>query len=493
MAISFQSIPVTVLVPGVYTEFDNSRAVQGLAAVPHKALIVGQVKTSGSGTAAVNTLQAIASGDEAETKFGVGSQVAEMCRQYKENDPYTELWAIGLEDDASGVAATGTVVFSGTATEDGTVDVYVGGVHLSAVVSSGDAGATTVADALDAASDAEPRIAAIGVNAAGTVTFTARWEGPSGNGIDLQQNYLQGQKTPAGLTVTIAADKLSSGANAPDHADAITAMGDTQFNTIILGTNDATEIAKWEAELSDRWGPLEQIEGMAYTAKDDTQANLTTYGNARNSQHISVMGYNNSPTPYWLWAAAVGAKDARQCQTDVSRPRQGTQLKGVLAPAQGSEFTRAEREVLLSDGISTFRVDNAGNISIERLVTTYQTNSLSVADTSYRDVTTVRTLAYLRYTLNVWIALRFPNYKLADDGTRFSPGVAAVTPLDIRAEVLGWFRAQEEAGHVEGFAQFNEELLVERDDSDPNRVNILLPTDVINALRVVAVRNQFLL
>lgn len=490
MTISFNNIPITLRTTGQYIEFDNSRAVQGLAAMPHKALIIGQVKTTGTGTVAVETLTAIPSGAAAEEYFGVGSQIAEMCKSFKNANPYTELWAIALEDDASGVSATGTVAISGTATEDGVLDIYVGGHHLSVPVTSGDLD-TAVSAALDAASDADPTIPAVGVDAAGTVTFTSRWKGANANGIDIRTNYQQGQKTPAGLTVVITG--MASGANDPDYDDAITAMADEQFHTIILGTNDDTELGSIEDELADRWGPLLQKEGHVLSAYDDTHANCTTYGNARNSPHSSVPGIYKCPSPFWLIASVVGAVDAYQCQVDPSRPRQTLELKGILPPEIADRFTLAERNTLLTDGIATLVVDASGTVRIERLITTYQLNGLSVADTSYLDITTMRNLAYLRYTLNAWIGQKFPRHKLADDGTEFGEGAAVVTPSVIKSEILAWFKAQENAAHVEGFDQFKDELIVERNDSDQDRVDALIPPDLINGFRVFAGQMQFLL
>jgi phage tail sheath gpL-like len=130
---------------------------------------------------------------------------------------------------------------------------------------------------------------------------------------------------------------------------------------------------------------------------------------------------------------------------------------------------------------------------IERLVTTYQTNPLSIPDPSYLDVETMRTLAYLRYSVRARIALKFPRHKLADDGTLFDPGQAVVTPSSIRSELISLFRDWERAGLVEDFEQFKDELIVERDANDQNRVNMRMGPNLINQFRVFAGQIQFLL
>jgi phage tail sheath gpL-like len=128
---------------------------------------------------------------------------------------------------------------------------------------------------------------------------------------------------------------------------------------------------------------------------------------------------------------------------------------------------------------------------VERLITTYQLNTQGIPDPSYLDVTTLRTLAYLRFSTRQRFALKFPRHKLADDGTQFSPGQAVATPSSLRLEYLALFRDWEFAGLVEGFEQFKDDLLVERDAGDPNRVNAQLPPDLINQLRVQATQIQF--
>jgi phage tail sheath gpL-like len=55
---------------------------------------------------------------------------------------------------------------------------------------------------------------------------------------------------------------------------------------------------------------------------------------------------------------------------------------------------------------------------------------------------------------------------------------------------LAWFREMEELGLVENFDQFKRDL-VQRNGSDPNRLDLLIPPDLINGLVVVAAQVQF--
>jgi len=114
-----------------------------------------------------------------------------------------------------------------------------------------------------------------------------------------------------------------------------------------------------------------------------------------------------------------------------------------------------------------------------------------VEDISYLDLNTKWTVDFIRFAVRARIALRFPRYKLANDGTQYAPGQAVVTPRTIRGELLALFRELEEVALVEGFEQFKNDLLVVRSTQDPNRVNAVLPPDIVNQFRVFAAAVQF--
>jgi phage tail sheath gpL-like len=80
---------------------------------------------------------------------------------------------------------------------------------------------------------------------------------------------------------------------------------------------------------------------------------------------------------------------------------------------------------------------------------------------------------------------------VADDGTQFGPGKAIVTPSMVKAEAVSAFRAWEKEGIVEGFEQFIDALIVERNALNPKRIDVLLPPDLTNALETMAVKTQY--
>ena len=113
-----------------------------------------------------------------------------------------------------------------------------------------------------------------------------------------------------------------------------------------------------------------------------------------------------------------------------------------------------------------------------------------MTDNSYLDSETLHSSAYVLRRLKSIITSKYGRHKLANDGTRFGPGQAIVTPAVIKGELLATYQMERE-GIVENYDLFKKYLIVERDANTSTRINVLYPPDYINQLRVFAVLNQF--
>ncbi len=488
MAISFNSVPATQRVPWSYIEFDNSNAVQGPTLKAYRALLLAQKLSSGTATA--NVPVRVTSAALAKTLFGAGSMLAHMFEFWFASNPSTEVWAIPLADNGSGVAASGTLAFTGPSTAAGAVNLYVGGRKLSVAVASGQT-ATQIGDAVAAAVEAESDYPVSAAAVTGTVTLTFKHKGLVGNEVDVRLNYYEGEALPAGVGCVVTA--MASGTLNPVLTSAISAMAEVQYDVIACPFVDAVSLPVLETEMASRWGPLRQIDGVVIGASNRGHSDLGTLGDSRNTQHVSIVGCYKHPTaPHEVAASAAGAV-AFSGNIDPARPFQTLELPGVLPPAQDEQFTNSERNLLLFDGISTVYADAGGKVRIERMITTYKTSALGAADVSYLDLTSVLTLSYLRYDFRNTILRKYPRHKLANDGTRFGAGQAVMTPKVGKAEAINMFRNWEELGLVEGFDQFKNDLIVERNISDANRLDFYLAPDLINGLIVTGVKIGFLL
>lgn len=493
MTIPFANIPANIRVPLFYAEVDPSRA--NTASQVQRALLIGQV-TSGT-TLTANVPVIVGSADASRLAAGLGSVLAGMIEAWRANDPFGELWILPLADDGSAVAATGNIVFTGPTTAAGTLNLYVAGTLVAVPLASGRTAAqvaTAVTAAINAVTSLPVTAAVDGSNTA-KVNLTARNAGPLGNDIDVRLNYrgvAAGEATPAGLSAAITA--MANGATAPSLSTGLANLQDLPFDFIVNPYTDATSLAAVAALLSDtagRWSYTVQVYGHAFTAYRGTYGTLSSWGDALNDQHLSAIGIHDSPTPVWRWAAAYAATAAVSLRIDPGRPLQTLPVAGVLAPPVASRFSLSQRNTLLFDGISTYRVDPSGAVTIENVITTYQRNGLGQADDSYLQVETMFLLMLVLRRLSAVISTKYARVKLASNGTRPAAGSAIVTPAMIRADLIAQYRQLEAEGYVQNADAFAANLVVEKDTGNPNRVNVLWPGTLINQLRIFALLAQF--
>ncbi|MCX2709061.1 phage tail sheath subtilisin-like domain-containing protein [Pseudomonas sp. DCB_BG] len=488
MSVSFNSIPSDLKVPLFYAEVDNSQANTATSAMPR--LIVAQVNDD-SVAPEIGKLTLVPSLSLAKSIGGVGSMLAEMYETWRGIDAAGEVWCLPVK--ATGTKATGKVALVGTATAGGQINLYVAGQRVRATISSG-ATAAAAATALAAAVNAAG-LSVSAVAAAGEVTLSCRWAGQSGNDIQLQlnrQGRVNGEFTPDGLTVTVTA--MAGGVGTPDLAAAIAVLGDEPFEFLCGPWADATSLDAWKALMNDstgRWSWSRQLYGHVYTASRGTLGELVALGDTRNDAHVTVYGFEKpSPDPVWRQAAAYTARQAVFISADPARPTQTGELNSITPAPAGERFMLLERQSLLSHGIATAYA-SSGTQRIERAVTTYQKNDFGQADNSYLDSETLHQSAYIIRFLKGRITSKYGRHKLANDGTRFGAGQAIVTPAVIRAELIAGYYILEQMGIVENADAFAQYLVVERSLTDPTRVNVLYPPDLVNQLRVFALQYQF--
>lgn len=489
MSVSFPTIPSDLRVPLFWAEMDNSEANTTQSSGP--SLLIGFASTGS--IIAKNKLTIMPSAALAGKVAGRGSQLARMVAQYRAVDPFGELWVIAV-DEPEGETAKGTVTLTGNAQASGTLSLYIGAVRVQAAVVTGDAPAA-VAATLAAAVNANADLPVTAAAAAGVVTLTARHNGLTGNDIPLALNYygtVGSENTPDGVNVAITA--MDGGTGSPSLTATVAAMGDEPFDFIGTPFSDSASLATLALEMNDssgRWGYARQLYGHVYTAKIGTLSDLVAFGDTMNNQHITVAGYEPAvQTAAEELAALRTARNAVFIRVDPARPTQTGELTGALPAPAGSRFTLTEQQSLLKHGIATAYAES-GVLRIQRDITTYQQNAYGVADNSYMDSETLHTSAYVIRQLKSIITSKYPRHKLANDGTRFGPGQAIVTPAVLKGEMCASYRTMERAGIVENFDLFKQHLVVERNISDPTRVDVLFPPDYVNQLRVFALLNQF--
>lgn len=484
--VTFTQIPNGIRTPLVAVEIDSSQAQGSSPARPLRCLVVGQRLSGGNVAELVPTT--LTRESEVGAAFGVGSMLHSMGRAVLAQSRDIEAVFIALDDPSGGTKATGTIQFAASSPLAGQVAIYVGGRRYSLTTSSSSTG-TTLAAALVAAINADPEAHVTASDSTDTVTVTALHAGVAAGKIDLRHSYQVGEQLPSGVTVTVTA--MSGGAGDPDIAALVAALPDEKYDTIAFPYTDATSLTAIEDELADRFGPMRALAGVAFTATNGSFGAAGTLGNTRNSPHLSILSSLGSPSPEWDWAAAAAMVAAREANLDPARPLQTVQLTGLLAPVSSARLQQSERNLLLYDGISTTVVNPSGRVAVERLITTYKLSAQGAADTAYLDVTTLAVLDYLRYDVVTRFQTKYPRHKIADDGVQVAPGQAVITPSVARAELIAIARGWEQLGLVESVDDFKADIIAARNAQDPSRLDLFIPPDLINALRVVAAQIGF--
>jgi phage tail sheath gpL-like len=343
----------------------------------------------------------------------------------------------------------------------------------------------------------------MGASAAGTgapsnFTVESQVSGtPGGNGV-----YTMNQvSTLSAVTLTFTGPlppggMLYGGVGTPNFATAISNIQKKGYEYVALPYNDSNSLFVWDQEYgftdTGRWGWERQQFGHIFSAKRGSYANLLEFGDTLNSGVESIMAFEQTtPSPMFEAAAAYTAKAQRALINDPARPLQTLALNQIKGCPLQDRFDFPELNSLASNGLAIQEIGSDDQPMILREQTTYQLNLYGAPDDAYELVTTLATLAKLLRNQKYAITSKFPRSKLADDGTKFGPGQAIVTPGIIKAELVNEYQMDMWNGLVENLKAFKAHLIVERDPNDPNRVNVLYPPDLINQLRIFAVLAQF--
>ncbi|EJQ4165634.1 phage tail sheath subtilisin-like domain-containing protein [Salmonella enterica] len=499
--IGFNEIQSDNRIPLAQIEFDNSMAVVGTPAQHQTVLMFGQANLKdgkADGTGQLDTPVRITRDAQAVSLFGRGSMLAWMVKEFIAINPDTELYVIA-QGAGTGKADSGSLTLSGTATGDGVLSVYVGGRRYQVAVAGGQKG-KALADRLAAlinadrdapftAVSAAPAGADVGADAS-VVSLTARFISECA-AHDIRLNYYDGETTPDGLTVVITSPAAKA-AN-PDITRSVANMGERQYNYVVMPYKDQANLNVLSTELLKRWGPVKMSDGAVWMAHTGTQGEITAFGESRNDFLFTCSAVPKAPEPDYIWAASVCATCAPSLSTDPARPLQTLAVSSRLAPQSADRLTREERNLLLHGGIATVTVAAGDVVQIERQVTMYRVNKYGDVDPSYLDIETIYTLSYLRYSLRTFVTQRFPRHKLADDGTPVAPGQPVVTPKIMSLQLIALGEEWVDQGLVENLDTFKKNLLVERNTSDRNRLDVLCTPDLVNQFRFFAAQIRFIL
>lgn len=468
--IAFDNISSGIRKSGKYMEFNTRLAVRTLPSNQQLVLIIGQMLSTGSASPLVATT--VFSDSQAAELFGYGSQAHLMAIDAITSNRYLQLQMLGVPDDAAGVEATGTLTLTGTASTSGVVSLWVGDIRINAAVAATDT-PTEIASNLIAAMASLTALPVSAVAAEGVITLTCHHKGALGNDIKLRA-----QSTAGGVTTAVVA--MSGGEIDPDIAPALAAVFAAGHNIIVCPYSTTEALTALRQHLDEVGGPMEQRGAIGVAGWPKSLSTGTTLSGDINEGRITIGWHNGSVKLPGQIAAAYAAVIASE--EDPARPLNTLVMSSLDVTALADRPGRNEQENALHNGLTPFEVGAGNTVQIVRAISTYTKSLAGTPDVSLLDITTIRTLDYVRKACRERIELRFPRDKL---NTRTGPKV--------RSELLDVLLKLEELEIVEEVSANQSALIVERDSEDVNRLNAAIPVDIVNGLHVFAGRIDLLL
>src|ERR1035437_10206948 len=496
-------IPESWMLPLFYATVDGSMA--GNLTQQEPALIVGQYNAAwpgGVGTAGANIAVPVGSPQLASVMFGPGSMLAWMVNALFAVNTTQLVYALPVPEPTGNKAAA-TITFAASSGQSGLWALYIGDSLVQWESLSTDTGALCAADcvtAINAWADGHlvlPVTAALTTCGGDEVTITCNWAGLTGNDLYVGFNYLGtngGQATPVGWTATASA--AGGGTGEPVFTNAIANIQAMEFDYVALPYTDTGSMGIWNTEYgfssSGRWNYTRQQYGMILNAVRHNYADAVTWGLGQDSPVMSTLVVEPGATsPAWNWPATYSGLASLAFTDDPARPLQTLELIGILPAPLHNRFSQAELNNLCQSGLAVQAVAPSGHAMILRESTQYQLNSYGQGDTAFGLLTVLATLQALLKRMKSAITSKYPRVKLVPNGTKLGPGQAAVTPSVLKGEIVAEFVHADYDGLVADKTDFVNNLVVEIDDNNPNRVNVLWPPQLAGQLRQFAALAQF--
>ncbi|MFT4191678.1 MAG: phage tail protein [Comamonas sp.] len=452
-------LSLNFLVPFVAAKIDFSNAIRGLRGMPRRLLLVGHKLPTGSAT--LGAIRTVSTETDAIAAFGEGSMLVGMWRAAKANAGLgLPIDCIAIDTGTDAVAATGTVTATVVAGSAGEAMLYVGGERLSVGVTASDTAATLAAK-LAAAVNAKTQLPVTAAAAAGVVTLTARWGGPTGNDIDVRVAYYADDVLATGVTLAVA--PLSGGAVNPDVTPMIAAMNLYRATEIVCPFTDSANLVLLEAELAARWTANNMQDGAVVNCLRGTESAITTALAARNSAHVHTIAVTKDCTSPWETAAMAGAAIEAQAAIDPAVPQTGIVLTGYKGPRQGDHWMVDQMNNLLSAGGSPLEIYSDATGGLLRLVTNYKRSAAGAADRSMAELCWIKTMSYYRWFVVTEFQTKYRGYKLAQYITEPIPGQKVMT-VDLGEEIMiGIYKLFCDVALCQHPDYYREQLVVEVD------------------------------
>lgn len=464
-----------------------------------------------SGTA-IETRVQVFSSDDATAKFGKSSMLHRMARSIFRQYPTAEIWATPVAEPAASVKANQTLVFVGTASYSGMLQIFIDGETIEVSVAVGDtAAALATRVATELLTNHQDCCVTAQVSTA-TVTFTAVHVGTHYNGLPIAGRWVSGtafvdigtSATDAfGITGAFGGTSLASGTGSYNVTTALASFSTERYHVVVPGFTDTTNILRVADDLESKSAATAMLWGECVAASSKSPANAiadsTTVNRALveivqqyNSQHDPAVIAAQHAAARFIGDSICGGKVIGQA-TDPASNLNGLKLRDVQANRVPTEYpSRTEVESMLANGITPLVPDpgRPGYVMSPSVITTRFKDSSGGYNYGVWKVKAVTVSHYVAERVKREVEAAFAGCKLKKDPTDGKPirQQKVVTPSMIRAFVLSVLKNLEEELIISDVDDHLNELVAGMNSSNPQRVDLIIPELPIRDLDIIGLR-----
>jgi len=398
-------VPSNLNVPQTFHTFTYLYANRSLISLPIRIALVGM--KSSAGTAVNGTIYEVADATQTDGLFGVGSELALMCRMAFAVSAFLQrgprVYAVSIAEPGASVANVKTITVTGSATADGNAIVRIAGRTYTVGIRSGDVQNTTAANISAKIKENDENNPVATTVATNVVTLTHRTTGVQGGDVTVTAD-----QTVAGVTIAVA--NTVTGTGTPNIQPAIDALGALKYDGIAFGNHYGADITIINTDITARWGATDKGWRYYFLGEPGTIGTGTSLAASANHQAVVIGSFEGGLNTAGELATALA-------MATFSRERPNAiynNLKLPLYPPPAATvYTPTELETAIAAGLTPLSavIDStgaivAGQAKIIRMVTT-KTTSGSNPFALLRDIGVSRTGVYLARQLDAGYEERF--------------------------------------------------------------------------------------
>jgi len=368
MAISTAvDISAVARVVGIKTKFVNLQG--GIFMLPQRVALFGQGSTAATFD---TTKRQVTSASEVASLYGFGSPLHLAAKQLLPSNGdgigTIPLTIYPLEDDGSGVAATGDITPFGTQTKAAAYSVLINNISSNQFVIDDTDTIATITAKMTESINANLDMPVIAADGTTVVNLTSKWKGLSANDIVVE---VLGDATAGTTFVTT---QLSGGLINPDVDGALSQVGDVWETMCLncLNISDEPTIEKFSVFGEGRWGALTRKPLVVFTGNTAiTQNDATVISDSRKTDRVNsqLVAPGSNDLPFEV-AARQLARVVKIANNNPARDYGSQKATGLNPGTDEQQWDYPTRDVAVKKGSSTTSVKD-GVIEVSDTVTFY--------------------------------------------------------------------------------------------------------------------------